>query len=278
MKMTICNAGALVMALGLAATVLPASARNTESLRSIQATLATPEARAAIGDDITFSFGAALPTGFVVMEDNVKVRGKADPRVTTGRPGVSDLTDDEACKIAFINAVADLAKQARKRGRKAVLGIVNFYEEKVRDDKDRYECHSGMTRSIVELRGVLAAPGQAGMATLMAKGGVSAQHRSAMPPDTKFAEIDNIGAVPLNDAGRERYRHYLTLQPPKAFVVFEGGTQWRFYHDDPDAMTKALDYCQQINKACWLYAVDHRVVWSDNPSKRIGRSSQLGNE
>ena len=279
MNTTYRKVGGVLVTLGLVIAAAPAAARNTESLRSIQAVLATPEARAAIGDDITFSFGKALPPGYVITEDNIKVRGKADPRVTaTGRVNGVELTDAEACSAAFISAMVDLAKQARKRGAKAVLGIVSYYEEKTRDDKDNYECHSGMTRSVVELKAVVAVAGRSGMVTLMSRNGVSAQHRSPMPSDTKFAEIDNANAVPLTDAGRERYRHYLTLQPPKAFVVFEGGAQWRFYHDDPDAMTKALDYCQQVNKVCWLYAVDHRVVWSADPAKRIGRSAQLGNE
>lgn len=279
MRTTTCKAGALAVALGLAITVLPASARNTESLRPIQATLATPEARAAIGDDITFSFGAALPDGYVITDDNIKVRGKADPRPSAaGRPNSVTLTDEEACSMAFIAAVADLAKQARKRGSKTVLGIVSNYEDKVRDDKDKYECRSGMTRSIVDLKAVLASPGRVGMVTLIGKGSVSAQHRSSVPPATSFAEVDNINAVPLTDAGRDRYRHYLTLSPPKAFVIFEGGQTWRFYHGDPDAMTKALDYCESVNKVCWLYAVDHRVIWNSDPARRVGRSAQLGNQ
>lgn len=278
MKTTYRKVGALALALGLAAAVVPASARNTEHLMPIQSTLATPEARAAIGDDISFSFGGALPDGFLITDDNIKARGKADPRPSVGRPGSVQLTDEEACSIAFIAAVADLAKQARKRGSKTVLGIVSNYDDKVRDSKDKYECRSGQTRSIVDLKAMLATPGRVGMVTLIGKGAVSAQHRSPVPPATNFAEVDDVSAVPLTEAGRDRYRHYLSLPSPKAFVIFEGGQTWRFYHGDPDAMTKALDYCQSISKVCWLYAVDHRVVWNDTPARRIGRSTQLGNE
>lgn len=270
----------LVLALGLAIVAAPAAARNTEHLLPIQSMLSTPEARAAIGDDITFLFGTPLPDGFVITDDSIKSRGKADPRrAVAARPiDATNMTDEEACSMAFIEAVADLARQARKAGSKTVLGIVSNYDDKVRDDKERYECHSGQTRSVVDLKAVLAKPGRVGMVTLVGRGAVSAQHRSPVPPATNFAEVDNIDAVPLTDAGRERYRHYLSLPSPKAFVVFEGGTTWRFYHGDPDAMTKALDYCHSVNKVCWLYAVDHRVVWNAEATRRIGRSAQLGNE
>lgn len=277
MSNTYRRASSFVATLGLAAAVFPAAARNTEHLMPIESTLATPAARAAIGEDVTFSFGAALPDGFVITQE-VKARGVADPRPSALARDPQQLSDEEACSNAFITAVAHLAKQARANGSKTVLGIVSHYDDKVRDNKEQYECHSGQTRSVVDLKAMLAAPGRAGEVTIAAKGVVSTKHRGAVPPASHFAEVDDLGAVPLNEAGRERYRHYLTLPMPKAFVIFEGGTAWRFYHGDPDATTKALDYCQQVNKTCWLYAVDHRVVWRDSPARRIGRSSQLGNE
>jgi hypothetical protein len=278
MTTTLLKAARFGLALGLVAVAWPAAARNTEHLLPIQATLATPEARAALGGDVSFSFGGTLPDGFVITDDNLKARGKADPRPSILRPGTLQLSDEEACRIAFIHAVADLARQARQAGSKTVLGIVSNYDDKVRDDKERYECHSGQTRSVVDLKAMLAMPGQAGRVTLIGKGAVSAQHRSPVPPASSFAAADDINAVPLTDAGRDRYRHYLSLPAPKGFVIFEGGQTWRFYHGDPDAMTKALDYCQNNGKVCWLYAVDHRVVWQADPARRIGRSAPLGNE
>ena len=41
-------------------------------------------------------------------------------------------------------------------------------------------------------------------------------------------------------------------------AVYESGG-WRFFWNDPDAMTKALDRCAKEGKPCWLYAVDDRV-------------------
>ena len=74
--------------------------------------------------------------------------------------------------------------------------------------------------------------------------------------------------------GKERYAHFLTLPRPRAFAVAEDGS-WRFWADDPDAMTKALDDCARAGKRCWLYAVDDRVVWDADAGRRIASSAQL---
>jgi hypothetical protein len=96
-----------------------------------------------------------------------------------------------------------------------------------------------------------------------------------LPAATSFAPLGDVDAVPLSDAGKERYRHFLTLPSPRAFVIYEDGN-WRFYSKDPEAMTKALDYCARQGKRCWLYAADDRVVWSADVDKRIGSTAQLG--
>lgn len=276
MMRTLRTGGLLALALGAAAMAAPAAARNTEHLLPIQAALAAPEARAAVGNDIAVSFGTALPDGHTIVNDRVVARGKADPRAWF-RPGAIRLTDEQACASAFVAAVANLVSQARSAGATAVLGVVSNYDDRERDSIEQYECHAGQTRAVVDLKAVLAVPGRAGAPTLIGKTAISSRHRSPVPAATGYAEADNLDAVPLSAAGRERYRHYLTLPAPKAFVVYDTGA-WRFYHADPDAMTKALDYCEQAGKTCWLYAVDHRVVWNDNPAKRIGRALQLGNE
>ena len=75
----------------------------------------------------------------------------------------------------------------------------------------------------------------------------------ALPPATAYADLADVKAVPISEAGRERYAHFLTLPKPRAFVVYEDGN-WRFYSKDPEAMTKALDYCAREGRRCWLYA------------------------
>ncbi|MGZ3236202.1 MAG: hypothetical protein ACXU8A_02405 [Burkholderiaceae bacterium] len=100
------------------------------------------------------------------------------------------------------------------------------------------------------------------------------QHRKQVPPASGFAAIEDASAVPVREAGRARYLHYLTLQSPKVFIVYPTGG-WRFFWNDADAMTKALDYCSNEGATCWLYAVDDRVVWEPEIDKRISKSAQL---
>ena len=80
--------------------------------------------------------------------------------------------------------------------------------------------------------------------------------------------------MPVREEGKDRYRHYLTLPSPKAFVVYETGG-WRFWYSQADAMVEALNHCAREGRRCWLYAVDNQVVWQAKPDQRIGRADQL---
>src|SRR5262249_17376541 len=130
------------------------------------------------------------------------------------------------------------------------------------DDPHNYECHAGTFKSYVTLKGQLAR---------------SVASARPLPPASGFAALDDVQAVPLSDAGKERYAHFLTLPNPRAFVIYEDGN-WRFYSKDPESMSKALDYCARQGKPCWLYAVDDRVVWAADVGHRIGSSAQLAAE
>lgn len=93
-------------------------------------------------------------------------------------------------------------------------------------------------------------------------------HRYAVPAPSGFAAIDDVGAVPLDDAGRERYRHYLARSAPRAFAISERGGAF-LAADDTEAMKTALAACGAARARCWLYAVDDRVVWSGDAEARI---------
>lgn len=96
-------------------------------------------------------------------------------------------------------------------------------------------------------------------------------HRYVLPTATRFAAIDDIAAVPLDEKGRERYKQYLGLGVPKAFVITEKGRSY-YASDDADAMRTSLELCQKAEVKCWLYAVDDRVVWSSDAPLRIDAS------
>lgn len=280
-------AGAFLAA--LAAT--PAQGRDTPYLLPIQPLLASPYAQAAIGTDVTVSFGGALPSGLVVVKDPLLSYGRFNPHapIDPSRSLGPKHTDEQACEKAFVLAVASLAKQARAEKATHVVGVVSFNHETVVDRADKYECRAGYARTGVDLRGLAAVKGaDASMATATPAATAApatarpaptstARHRRPPPPASGFARSDDLKVVPLGDAGKARYVHYLGLPSPKAFVIYDTGA-WRFYAEDADAMTRALDTCASEGKACWLYAVDDRVVWNTDVSRRIGKSSQLGSE
>jgi hypothetical protein len=80
--------------------------------------------------------------------------------------------------------------------------------------------------------------------------------------------------VPVREAGKDRYRTFLTAGAPKAFVVGEDGS-FAMSAKDPDAMALAFDECVARKVGCWLYAVDDRVVFTADPQKRISQLGQL---
>jgi len=234
-----------------------ANARNDSLLRPVAEAMGKPHAREILGD-LALLFGSATTQG-ADLQGQVEVQGSAsvvaDPRRR------QHLTDEETCQLAFESALVQLAEQARRAGAAAVVGIVSDFKGQRVDDPKSYDCHAGSAKSYVTLQGQLA------------RAFVTPGSR-ALPPATGFAALDDAQAVPISDAGRERYAHFLTLPRPRAFVVYEDGG-WRFFSKDPEAMTKALDYCAREGRRCWLYAADDRVVWSADVSRRIGSSQQL---
>jgi hypothetical protein len=249
----------LAAALALAAA-LPAQARNDALEMPVDQAMAKKRAQEAVGE-LPLRFGSASAKGVDLLRDEIEGQGAAsvvpdDPRKR------EHLTDEETCQRAFEQAIGQLAGQARSANAAAVVGIVSAFKGDIVDDPRRYDCHAGSAKSYVTLRARLA------------RTYADASARP-LPPATAFAALDDVKSVPISAAGQERYAHFLTLPKPRAFVVYEDGG-WRFYSKDPEAMTKALDYCARQGKRCWLYAADDRVVWSADVGKRIGASSQLG--
>jgi hypothetical protein len=100
---------------------------------------------------------------------------------------------------------------------------------------------------------------------------VPAEHLFQVPADTGFAKLSDPLALPFVDTvARERFQQrYLILKAPKAFAIGARG-QWQYLANDPRSMKTILERCNGSNKgSCWLYAVDDRIVWSEDPDKRI---------
>ncbi|GEM_PF-804049 len=264
-----------VVLVGLAAlSCLPAvQARNTMLLLDIEPVLRHSSMRQALGQDVVLHFGVPAPENAELLgQQFVEGHGLAKP--ATGQSGQKQTfrPDEKVCEDAFRMALVQLVEAARQAGGTAVVGVVSAYPGSVIATPKQYECHAGQTRAVVDLKGRVAKWSKAS-ATNAARASPG-PHRKQVPAASDFAATDNADAMPLRDAGKDRYRHYLTLASPKAFVIYESGG-WRFVWNDADAMTKVLDHCANAGKRCWLYAVDDRVVWDADVAKRIGSSAQL---
>jgi hypothetical protein len=250
----------------ICAAAAPALARNETFTLPVYDAFRKNRAHEIVGDmPVRFGEASAPAAGSPdivradVLVEGVGAAGGDDPRQhRTGPP----LTDDERCVLAFDDALRKLVAGAREAGAAAIVGAMSDYKGEghaIRDGAN-FECHAGGVRSYVWLRAQFVR-------------GIPVAR--ALPPATGFARLDDVDAVPISDAGKERYRHFLTLPNPRAFVVYEDGN-WRFYSKDPEAATKALDYCARQGKRCWLYAADDRVLWNADVDKRIGSAAQLG--
>jgi hypothetical protein len=241
------------LAAALVATVaaLPVQARNVTLLRPLPEALAQPRSREIVGD-LVVRFGAASAHGLDIVQRDIVVEGVAAAASDVGRNGAGRESDETVCLHAFQDALGRLAAAARGSHAGAIAGVVSYYRGHEHDAPQDYECHAGTFKAAVTLRGQIAHAAPA------APGAVAG-----------FAALDDVAAVPLGAAGRERYAHFLTLPAPRAFVVHEDGA-WRFWSADPDAVAKALDYCSSRIRRCWLYAVDDRVVWAAEVDRRIG--------
>ncbi len=247
-------AGALVLA-------APAYARNETFIQPMADALHKHRAREIVGD-IAVSLGAdtALPADSPnLLNSGVLVEGIGSATGDDPRKH-ADPSDEQRCVRAFEDALGKLVAAARQAGGAALVGVVSDYKgESATKDGVQYECHAGSAKSHVWLRAQVA------------RVAVSAR---PLPPASGFAALDNVEAVPLSDEGKGRYRHFLTLQMPRAFVVMEDG-HWHMNWNDAEAMSKALDYCARAGKRCWLYAVNDRVVWTPDVEHRIGSAAQL---
>ena len=90
------------------------------------------------------------------------------------------------------------------------------------------------------------------------------------PTPTGYAAIDDVGAPPgLSAKGRQAYRDFLALKPPRVFMITPtGGFAWASGGFDP--MQRAKAFCVDHKFICTAYAVDNDVVWpSDRPAPMV---------
>ena len=195
---------------------------------------------------------------------------------------------DGFCEIHYINSVDMMYKEMVDRGRdvRVIHGNYNVWIRELADAVGRrigepVTVYAPAARPPV-VADAPANPNGNFYARSDRRGGrgggggasVPLVHSRVVPQASGFAAIDDVGKVPVREAGKDVYRRYLTLAAPKAFAVTEDGS-WKMVGKDPNAIALVLDHCEQLKMGCWLYAVDANVVFDADPGKRISQLTQV---
>jgi uncharacterized protein YbjQ (UPF0145 family) len=267
----VCAAGAIALLLSGSAF-----ARNDKLLLPLQ-----PASRAAqqfVGQDVQLRFGKASAAGAEIMSV-VEGQASVDPWENSsyaGSGGRSRRSDEDACADAFRKAALQLRQRAKGVGAGAVVGIVSNYNGEPMDSTELYECHAGMTRAVVQLKGqaARALPAEAAPVAAPVAAPAPAARQVGLIA-SGYANIGDIDAVPyLSDKGREDYRAYLTQPTPKAFALSPTG-QWASASTlvaadkslPTDPTERAVVVCNRTSPTpCRLYAVNGSVVWTREAS------------
>jgi hypothetical protein len=135
-----------VMALVLFfATAQAADARDDKYMLPIKAALESTEARAKPDGSVKFFFGKEAAPQVVSKLGQVTFHGKANTRRSD---------DVKACNAAFLAALVDFEKRAKKVGANAVVNIISYYKNVEMSSPTEFECHAGAAAHAI-LRGDL---------------------------------------------------------------------------------------------------------------------------
>lgn len=255
-------------------------ARNTKLLQPIYEVTNLPSTQQLVGTDMTLHFGTAWPEN-IGPEPNMIgeawARGVASPTQSNPMGRTEFKSDEQTCREAFRNALTDLGRQARGRGGNAIVGIISFYDRVEMNSPSAYECHAGMTRAVVELRGRIV-KADASLVTALRtstyRKTVEGAPAGQLPASGIGGEINDTSLLPnASERMKERYQVFLTKPLPRAFAISEAGEWWMAWGKvprDPDTppAERAVRDCQKnYAKPCFLYAVDNTVVYK-KPEKQ----------
>ena len=120
---------------------------------------------------------------------------------------------------------------------------------------------------------VATAPSPSGAATEVSMPGAepAGSERSGPAAPARYARIDDLDKLPYaSDALRARYRVFLGLPMPRAFVISDSGTSRQASAAGPiEPAERALRDCRQaMTGRCFVYAIDDRVVYRPEAKPR----------
>jgi len=127
------------------AAVWPAEARDEKYVLPIKAALESTDAREKPDGSVKFFFGKQPTPAIVTNFGNAIPHGKVNTR---------RADDVEACNAAFLSALVDFQKRAKRAGANGVVNIVSYYKKVEMASPTEFECHAGAAAHAI-LRGDL---------------------------------------------------------------------------------------------------------------------------
>ena len=152
------TAAAVLAAAVLSVLVTPvAQAKDDRMLLDIAGALRTPAGRDRFDDTVQFLWADQSYPPPVQSYDVT---------TTEYRAFAPTRTDDEACNVAFIEALAALRDHAKALGGNAVVNIKSIYKNREFRSDTQFECRSGYLVNNVSLEGRVVKLPEHGISTL----------------------------------------------------------------------------------------------------------------
>ena len=137
----------LILAALLAATAVPAIARDTPYMLPFADVLAMPEAREKLDGSVKF---------FLAGTKTPKVLAKLGDDVANKKTNGVGKEDIAACRWAALSALLAFQEKAKSLGANAVVDVVSYYKKNTVAKRTEYECHAGGVIVGVALKGSYA--------------------------------------------------------------------------------------------------------------------------
>ena len=135
----------LIAILALAST--PALAREDHVKVAIQQALAKGQSyKTTVDPDIKLYWGS---------QKTPAVAKRIGEWTANRKTNAANKSDEEACTIAFVSAIAALQERARKEGGNAVINIKSFYKNENSESPTEYVCGAGKIMAGVSLKGTV---------------------------------------------------------------------------------------------------------------------------
>jgi uncharacterized protein YbjQ (UPF0145 family) len=121
-----------------------ADARDTIVRVSVEEAMTTDDAKVTLGVGIRF---------FFADQSHPEVESRIGSYTANKKTNAFNKSDQEACKWAFLSAMASLQKRALAEGGNAVVSIRSFYKKREFTSATEFECGAGAMVAGVTLVG-----------------------------------------------------------------------------------------------------------------------------